>query len=231
MTENYHSIEIVPERALSDSDRREYLEWAGQKWCHDSSAVRYSCPDSDVWFEKEVELSRAVNEIVTHGSGTITGLRSDSVPFTISIGMSSLTEKDAVTISTGESTFKSSSTSGNSDRRVDEWVALAREFYSHLDAVLVFATNETLDEAETGELEFRLSIDDVHKRRLSDVFWLMIMEPEFVTPSQMKKIEDDREAELEVLPDESLLVRFTANPLDFGPERKRYLRETLITSL
>lgn len=230
MTEHHHTIEIVPRQSLSDSERREYLEWACHEWCHDPHSVWYSCPATDVWFDEEVPLQRAVNAIVMHGSGTIAGLRSDSVPFTISIGMGSLEGVDSLTVSTGESTFKSGPTAGDRTDRIDEWIDLAKLLYDRFDGVLAFTTIESVDEADTGELGFQLTAEDVRKRRISDVFWLLILDSEFVEAIQLEDIHSDPNAEIEVLTDESLLGRFAENPLDFGPERKRRLRETILDS-
>lgn len=63
MTEQHHTIGIVPGQPLSDSEQREYLEWACQEWCHEPHSVRYSCPATDVWFDEEVSVSRAINTI------------------------------------------------------------------------------------------------------------------------------------------------------------------------
>lgn len=230
MTERYHTTEIVPDQPLSDSKQREYLEWACREWCHDPHSVRYSCPAIDVWFSEEVSLPRAVDTIVTHGSGTIAGLQRDSIPFTMSIGMGSLEEVDSLTISTGESTFKSGSSTGDHADPVDEWIDLAKLLYDRFDAVLAFATIASVDEAGTGELGFRLTADDVHERRISDVFWFMILDSEFVEEIQLENINNEPSAETEVVADESLLVQFATNPLDFGPARKRQLRETVLNS-
>ncbi|WP_254762406.1 hypothetical protein [Natrinema marinum] len=135
-----------------------------------------------------------------------------------------------MTVSTEESTFKSASTTGDRGDRVDEWVSLMKLFYKRFDAVLAFATIESVDEAGTGELEFRLTADDVRNRRISDVFWLMILESKFVQAIQLEDVYNDPNVEIEVLADESLLVQFVANPLDFGPERKRQLRKILLSS-